>query len=461
MDASCYTVTAVTVTIVTGIMKFYDRKQELEQLERLDTQANQSGIMTVLTGRRRVGKTMLALHFSENKRFLYLFVGRKEEGLLCQEFLEEIIKLFDVPIIGKITTFKEIFSLLLEIAKKERFTLIIDEFQEFFQINPAVYSDIQKLWDLNKHSIKLHIIFIGSVYSLMHKIFEDSKQPLFGRANRILQIKPFSINALASILKENKAFTVENLFYCYVLTGCMPKYIDIFLSEQAYKINDMLECVLQKDSLFLNEGKNLLIEEFGRDYLTYFTILELISLGKTSRGEIESLLGKDVGGYLQRLEQDYAVIIRHRSIHNKIHVRNQKYKILDNFLNFWFRFLYKNRTAIEMENFSYIAKLIKRDFSTYCGPLLERFFHKLLAETGLYNEIGSYWEKNNQNEIDVVATNDLEKIILIAETKMGKAEVSLKELAVRASSLLSYYQGYSASYEVLRIQDAEKFLQTS
>lgn len=186
-------------------MHFYNRLSELSLLTHLDQQAQKMGIMTVLTGRRRVGKTLLALHHAQDKRFLYLFVARKDEYLLCQEFLEEIKKKFQMPwIIGEITQFKDIFALLLQIAKTEHFILILDEFQEFFTVNPHIYSDIQKMWDLNKHAIKLHLIFIGSIYSLMHKIFEDNKQPLFGRANRILQIKAFSLQTMADILKKIK-----------------------------------------------------------------------------------------------------------------------------------------------------------------------------------------------------------------------------------------------------------------
>ena len=53
-------------------MKFYNRDQELALLDKLDDQAKSEGIMTVLTGRRRVGKTMLALHYTQKKPFLYL-----------------------------------------------------------------------------------------------------------------------------------------------------------------------------------------------------------------------------------------------------------------------------------------------------------------------------------------------------------------------------------------------------
>lgn len=440
-------------------MKFYNRTEELQALGQLEEWASQEGVMTVLTGRRRMGKTVLALHHVQNKRFLYLFIARKEESLLCQEFLEEIKKQFQIPIIGEIRFFKDVFALLLEIAKTEKFILIIDEFQEFFQINESVYSDIQKLWDLNRYLIKVQVIFIGSVYSLMHKIFENEKQPLFGRANNILKIKEFSIETTQEILIEHAIITLNNtesaetLFNYYVLTGNTPKYLDFFLKEKPKSCNDMLNLMLKKNALFINEGKNLLIEEFGRDYLTYFTILELIAQGKTARREIESLLEKDVGGYLSRLELDYGIIVRYRSIHAKPNTRNSKFKIANNFLNFWFRFIFRHQSAIEIENFDYIKKIIRRDYATYCGPILERFFQKRLAETGDFNQIGAYWEKGHQNEIDIVAVNDFEKRLLIVETKLNKAKINLKALEVKAKSLLMHYSGYSPTFLGLSLED--------
>lgn len=437
-------------------MEFYNRIQELQHLERLDQRSHAEGVMTVFIGRRRVGKTMLALRHVENKNFLYLFVARKSEHLICEEFLEEIKKRFSIPVFGDVRYFKDIFALLLEIGKKEKFTLVIDEFQEFFQTNPSIYSDVQKLWDLNKHVVKLHVIFIGSVYSLMHKIFQHEKQPLFGRANGILNINAFSIETTTQILKDCQIFNATNLFLYYAFTGNLPKYLDIFITETVSSLDDALNILLQKNSPFINEGKYILIEEFGRDHATYFAILELISQGKTARTEIESFLGKDVGGYLSRLESDYALIVRHRPINAKINTRNQKYKISDNFLNFWFRFIYKHQTAIEIENFSYIKKIIQRDFATYSGPVLEKFFHKLLAETEQFNQIGSYWEKNNQNEIDIVAINDLEKKLLIAEVKLNKSRINLNILKGKAKNLLQDYSGYDVSFRALSLEDVEK-----
>lgn len=70
----------------------------------------------------------------------------------------------------------------MQLAKTRAFTLVIDEFQEFLSINSTIYSDMQNIWDSYKDNTKLNLVLSGSIYSLM-KIFEDKKEPLFGRAN--------------------------------------------------------------------------------------------------------------------------------------------------------------------------------------------------------------------------------------------------------------------------------------
>jgi AAA+ ATPase superfamily predicted ATPase len=439
-------------------VKFYNRESELSELGVLYKQANEAARMTVITGRRRVGKTMLALEFAKDHRSLYLFVSKKSEALLCEEYLEEIKNTFEIPVYGEIRHFKDLFALLLDLARKERFTLIIDEFQEFYAVNPAIFSEIQRLWDLNKSECKMNLICIGSVYSLMHRIFEESKEPLFGRADRILLLKPFSIVNIRKVLGDFGRGDLKTLFDCYALTGGLPKYLDILASNKALTHEKMLSFILNEHSPFINEGKNLLIEEFGKEYGTYFSILELIASGKTARTEIESILEIHVGAYLARLENDYGLISRRKPINARPNARLLKYFINDNFLNFWFRFIFRNRSAVETGNFSYIREMIDRDYTTWSGLILERFFHELLAASGEYNVIGSYWEKGNQNEIDLVAVNDLKKQITVAEIKMNKARINLDALKRKGDKLLESYQGYEVTWLALELEDAADYL---
>ncbi len=439
-------------------MKFYGREDELRQLSQLEQKTKIQGVMTVLTGRRRVGKTELAFQQVQGQKFIYLFVSKKAEFLLCQEYLADIQRCFELPVIGEIRSFSDIFKLLLELGKTNRFTLIIDEFQEFTSINPSIYSDIQKLWDIYKKQIHLHVIFIGSIYSLMRKIFRDKKEPLFGRADAIIHLQGFSLNALSNLLKEYRIFDAKNWFDLYLLTGGMPKYVELLMDAGVQNLSDMLNVMLAKNSLFLEEGKYLLIEEFGKEYTIYFSILELIAQGKTARSEIGAILEKDIGGYLQRLEDDYTVIQTYKPMTAKPQSRLQRYTLIDNFIKFWFYYFYANRAAIEMENFSYIKKIMNKTYANYSGRILENFYHTLLAETGLYNRIGRYWEKGNLNEIDLIAVNDLEKRMVVAEIKRNAKKINTTELKLRAEKLRPFFDGYTVEYLALSLDNMEDWL---
>jgi len=439
-------------------MKFYNRENELAELATLYEQSATSGRMTVLTGRRRVGKTILALESAKLHKQIYLFISRKSESLLCQEHLGDIRRLFAPQFVGEIRHFRDIFILLIELSRTEQITLIVDEFQEFFSINPAIYSELQGIWDRNKATCKLNVIFIGSVHSLMYRIFQDEKEPLFGRADRIIFLKPFSIRSIFSITSDYGHTDLQTLFDAYSITGGLPKYLELLAENNALSRPQMFDFMFRQFSPFLHEGKNLLIEEFGRDYGTYFSILELIATGKTARSEIESVLEIHSGAYLAKLEGEYALIDRHRPITAKPGGRLQKYFIRDNFLNFWFRFIYRNLSAVETGNYNYIRQVVERDYATWSGRILERFFHELFAQSGRYNRIGSYWERGNKNEIDLVAVNDLRKELLIAEIKANKSRINLAELEQKARNLCMEFQGYNVTYRALGLEDADEFI---
>ena len=439
-------------------MKFYSREKELSTLEKQYKQTDLSSIMTVITGRRRVGKTLLSLNYTKNKKHIYLFVSKKNEVLLCEEFLESIKEKFNIPVIGEIKDFRKVFQLLLEIGKQEKIVVIIDEFQEFYNINPSVYSEIQNLWDQYKEQTKIHLIFIGSIYSLMAKIFKNSREPLFGRADRIMYLKPFTPNIIKTILEDHKIYSKENLFINYLITGGVPRYQDILIKNNVLTEKKILNFFFNEESPFLDEGKTILIEEFGKEYGTYFSILELMSEGRTSRSEIESILEKNIGGYLERLESDFDIVAKRKPIGAKETGKVQKYFIKDNFLNFWFRYIYKYRSAVETEYYDYIKQIVNKTLSTYSGPFLEKLFQELIISTKKYNIIGNYWERGNKNEIDIVAINELEKKMFIAEVKMNKDKVNMNVLKEKSTKLIMKYKNYEIEFSGLGLQDVDKYI---
>jgi AAA+ ATPase superfamily predicted ATPase len=183
-------------------MRFFDRDKELERLREIKEFSHKNAQFTVVTGRRRIGKTQLLLKATEGQPTLYFFVTRKAEPFLCQDFLQEISDKLGIPVLGDITSFGKLFRFLMQLSSERHFNLIIDEFQEFLAINPSVYGDMQHHWDLNKDKSRINLIVCGSIFSLMHRIFRDYKAPLFGRATSFMQVYPFKVSVLKEILKH-------------------------------------------------------------------------------------------------------------------------------------------------------------------------------------------------------------------------------------------------------------------
>ena len=433
-------------------MRFYNREQELELLQKADKLKEKRGILSIIVGRRRIGKTSLALRV--NKSALYFFISRKNEKLLCEEFVEEL-KEKHFKVYGEFSKFEDLLEYIIHLSKTTPLTLIIDEFQEFFKINPSIFSKIQKIWDLHKDNSHLHLIICGSTYSLMKKIFENEKEPLFGRADFKIDLNPLNVKVLKEILNDYDRYSNKNLLDFYTLTGGVAKYIELFVLYESFDLEKMINNIVSPYSLFLDEGKNRLIEEFGKEYTTYFSILSLIASSKTSRNEIESVLQKNISGYLDKLEKEYNIVKSVKPINAKINSKVQKYEIVDNFLSFWFRFIYKYQSLIEAENFEYLKEIIFRDFSTYEGKFLEKLFKEILKSK--FTKIGSYWERGNKNEIDIVGIDEKNKKIFIAEVKMNKKRANLNELILKSKKLTDEFKNYEFEYKILSLEDIEKF----
>ncbi|MFW6275644.1 MAG: DUF234 domain-containing protein, partial [bacterium] len=199
--------------------------------------------------------------------------------------------------------------------------------------------------------------------------------------------------------------------------------------------------------------KNVLIDEFGKDYGNYFSILSLIASSKNSRSEIESVMEMPVGGFLDRLENEYGIIKKIKPILAKPGGRVMKYQVIDPFLNFWFRFIYKYRSAIEIDNLQYVKEKVLADYETYSGKVLERFFTESIMQEKQYSMIGSYWERNNQNEIDIVVIDENEKQVKCYEVKRNPEKISLSKLKEKSKRLREKFQHYTMTHSALSLND--------
>lgn len=411
-------------------MKFYDREVEQQLLREVLVQSRHEARMTVLMGRRRIGKTELSLRCGDDT-VLYFFVGKKAESLLCQDFVAEITSKLGVPVLGYPNSFSDIFRFVLRLSEERPFTLIIDEFQNFQKVNPAVFSDMQRDWDLSKRKSRLNLIISGSVFTLMKKIFEDYEEPLFGRADEKLTLQPFKTDVLKEILRDfNPEYTSEDLLALFGITGGVAWYVTLLLDRGKTKKNKMLAALTEENSPFVNEGKNILIEEFGTDYVIYFSILTCIASGMKTSAEIKNELGIDnISSYLSRLEDYYGLISKYQPIFAKENSKKVRYQLDDCFLILWFRFYFKYQALVENKAMKALGDIIRRDYDGLSGLMLERYFVRKFQEEGKYI-VGKWWDRKGFNEIDLVVVDSLRKEAWAYEVKKDESrydEVAFKE----------------------------------
>ena len=111
-------------------MEFFDRNRETQSLLEIQNQSLRHAQFTVLTGRRRIGKTSLVFHAYKELPFLYFFVSKKAESELCEGYQKELAAKLGMPQLGRVTRFADIFEYVMLLAKRRPVTLFIDELQE-------------------------------------------------------------------------------------------------------------------------------------------------------------------------------------------------------------------------------------------------------------------------------------------------------------------------------------------
>lgn len=438
-------------------MRFYDRQKEMAFLRETREQAKTVARFTVLTGRRRIGKTTLIREAYKDEPFVYFFVARKAESDLCEVYLEEISEKLGIPTLGTSRKVSDIFRYLLELSVTRSFTLVIDEFQDFFRVNKGVFSEMQDIWDRYEKTSKINLVVCGSIYSLMQKIFKDKKEPLYGRNTAELRLKPFQPSVLKEIMADAKpGYSKEDLLALFTFTGGVAKYVNLLVDAGALDKDAMIGQIVSANSPFLSEGKNNLIEEFGKDYGIYFSILSCIARGKNTRSEIEDVIGKEVGGYLTNLENEYELIAKRQPLFEKSTTKNVRYELGDVFYSFWFRFVFKYSYIIEIENYGKLREIIQRDYNTFSGLMLERYFHRVAMEGGEFTRLGRWWDRRGENEIDMICEDELEDRAVFYEIKRQKEEISIGELKQKAEAMLratGTFKDYEIGYKGLSMEE--------
>jgi len=441
-------------------MRFFDREAETEELRRIRETSARTSRFTVLTGRRRVGKTELIHHALGDRPYVYWYVTRSAEKSLVATFQETAEEVLGVKLPAKAETFVPLFAWVMEESARQNVTLVIDEFQEFVRINPGIFSEMAAVWDRLHKKAQINLVVSGSINRLMNLIFFDEGEPLYGRNTGKITLLPFRVSVLKEILAEHaprRRYAPEDLLTLWTLTGGVARYVEQLMDEGAVTRKDMLDSALRHSSPILDEGKVVLIQEFGKDYGTYFSILSAVAGGRTSYGEIKNEIGIEPGAYLDKLERDYGILERKVPFKASAKGKNGQYKIEDRFFRFWFRFVHKYQYLVESGRCAELRAIVERDFPTYSGESLESYFRALFLERANYTHVGGWWDRKGENEIDLVAEDELAHRLDFFEIKRDVRDVREGALEFKAKA---YFEkngfcrdGWSVGYRGLSLKD--------
>ena len=434
-------------------MRFYGREKELSVLRSIKERSLKESTFTAVLGKRRAGKTALILESVKDTGYVYLFVTRLDQKVLCRR-MQRAMSDAGINVPGTVDTVGDILKALMIHSRTEPITVVIDEFQELRNVDPSIFGDIQMVWDTFREGSHIDLIVSGSVHSMMTTIFEDEKEPLFGRLTSKIRVEPFPLAQMKAILSEyNPEHSHEDELMLFMLTGGVPYYIGVLMDAGAFDAGSMLEAALSNGSVFLSDGKDILVSEFGKDYRTYFSIMQIISQGRGRRSEIENILGIQAGAYLERLQREYAFAKQVSPVPGKPNARNARWIVSDMYLRFYFRFVQPYSDYIELGRSDLHLRAVRAGLEEYEGRALEDFFRRRIAEESEYTEIGGYWNRSGTVEIGIVVLDDILGKANLIEVKRNPAKLDMNGLKTKGKVLEPLLKKYEVTYSGLSMDD--------
>lgn len=394
--------------------QFIDRNKELSWMQN-NSQTGKN--LLVLYGRRRVGKTELIKEFSKNKDHIYFLATKKPERDNLRDLQKQMMEYLEDDIFGKIE-FEDWEELFEEFFKRidDHITIAIDEFPYLIEVNKAIPSIFQKIWDEVLKDEKVTLILCGSSIGMMETHVLGYKSPLYGRRTGQWKLKPFNYGQLCEFFPE-KNFEDRLKFYS-VLDG-IPQYLNMMDNKKSAEWN-IKNKVMSKGTYLYEEAENLLVQEV-RKPANYFSILQAIAEGNTKYGEICNRSGfskSKVSQYLKNLRELH-VIEKEFPVTQTKESRNALYKLTDNYYDFWFEFIYPNKSMLEEGKIEKVLENEKENLKRHFSFVFEDICREYLRSE--WDEIGRWWKSGR--EIDVVGMDKKDKRIIYGECKWSENPV--------------------------------------
>lgn len=421
-------------------MKFLDRKEELAELERVLNSGNRSRFVVVF-GRRRLGKSTLLKKVLKPDDFYYMagdFVDHVQLGMLKAQIAEKF------PAIGlaDFSGWEELLKMLNTLADKS-FTLCLDEFPYIVRHSPELPSIIQRLID--SHVLKYNIVVCGSSQRMMQNMILSQSEPLFGRADAIIDVQPIPIAYLQEGLGLNGVATVEE----FSVWGGVPRYWE--LREEYSSLTEAISrTMLSPTAVLYDEPKRLFLDDMTATVQSE-SLLSVVAGGAHRLSEIASRMGRDATSLSAPIDRLISMNYLRREIPFGENHKNSKrsiYQINDPMVDFYYTFIIPNLSGIGRGRRSYVISQIETRFNEYVARHWEYLCREAVSGNYLfgkrYGEASRWWgtvktgNVARQMEFDVIAESTDGQSLLVGECKWTNPEIATelqKRLLEKATSL--------------------------
>jgi AAA+ ATPase superfamily predicted ATPase len=391
-------------------MEFVNRDAELREL---DGAAKRGGLLVVF-GRRRVGKTRLLRQWLQPRAGLYSQAIEAQRDLQLQQVFADLRPQLETQLVPK--SWAELLEILA--LQKRRWVLCLDEFPYLTAVDKSLPSQLQKWLD---HSLPPGCLLIvaGSSTRMMNDLFLHRAAPLYGRARKLLQVRPMDYAAFCDACDLHSAET--DSFEKFACVGGIPKYWEFLEARQ--------DAVALAESLYFDyapymeqEPQRILRDE-GVIGLNAVAVLEAVGRGAERPSEIAARLSTAQTNLSRLLQQllDAAILTRELPFGESI--RSTKkifYRIQDPTMRFWFRTYSPHQTL----------------WRTYATPQKRKLVHDHAATVfedfcrTRFSGAQRYWERDV--ELDLVAPdpNDT-KGLLVAEVKWRRLSAAERKHTLR------------------------------
>lgn len=423
--------------------RFVDREQEMATLQ--SEYGREGSSLVVLYGRRRVGKTTLISEFIRDKKALFFLASEESESQNRLAFQEKAADFLNSDLLKnvEVKSWDVLFRAIMDTHFGSKPVIVLDEFQYLGRSNPAFPSVFQRIWEEILKDRQVMVILCGSLISMMQSQTLAYDSPLYGRRTAQIRLKQIPFAYYHEFFPEKSR---KELIEMYAVTGGVPKYIELF--SQSTDIYSAIEtCVLNRSGYLYDEPHFLLQQEVS-EVGSYFSIIKAIAAGNTKLSAIAGVLevkSTSLTKYLKTLI-DLDILEREVPVTEDSPEKSKKglYKIKDNYLRFWFAFVYPNMSFIESGHGRIVMDKIRKGLvRNHIAFVYEDVCRERMWEMNAggvwpfyFSKLGRYWD--SKEEIDIAAIDPDGKNLILGECKYWQEPVGvsvLRELEAKAKTV--------------------------